>query len=87
VIGVAALSALFNLAGLAVFVLCVLLALAQAIVLAIILLVVAVVALNLLAAVASPIFVVVLYNFATAGEVALGFDRELVDAAFRRARR
>jgi hypothetical protein len=87
VIGVAALSALFNLAGLAVFVLFVLLALAHAIVLAIIFLVIALVALNLLAAVASPIFVVVLYNFATAGEVALGFDRELVDAAFRRRRR
>ncbi|HZU78910.1 MAG TPA: DUF6159 family protein, partial [Acidimicrobiales bacterium] len=87
VVGVGALNIVFTLATLAAFFLCVVLAAAHAVVLAVIVLFVAIVGLNLLASVASPVFTVALYRYATTGQVVLGFGQEDFAAAFRPSRR
>lgn len=83
VVGVGVLNVVFNLAALVLFILCFLLAAAHAFVLAILLFIVTIVAFNLLAAVVSPIFTVVMYRFATAGEVSFGFSAEDLAASMR----
>lgn len=87
VVGVGILNVLFNLVALGVVILCVLLAAAHAVILALILFMAMIVAFNLLAAVVSPIFVVVMYRFATAGEVAFGFRPEDLASSMRPRRR
>ena len=87
VIGVGVLNVLFNLVALALFMFCVLLAAAHFFLLAVLLLIATIVAFNLLAAVVSPIFILVLYRFATAGELVMGFTRDDIAAAVRPRRR
>ncbi len=87
VVGVGALNALFNIVGLATIVFCVVLIEIHLVALAVIIFVAALITLNLLAAVASPVFVAVLYNFANVGQVALGLDPQQLAAAFRPKRR
>lgn len=87
VVGVGILNALFMLVNLAVIVLCILLISAHAYVLTLLVFVLALAGLNLLAAVASPVFSVVLYNFAISRELAPGFSAEDMSAVFRPRRR
>jgi hypothetical protein len=84
VVGVGALNVIFNLAFLAVVIVAVLLAMVHAVVLALIVVLLAILAFNLLAAVASPIFTVALYRYATTGELVMGFSQRDFVAAFRR---
>jgi hypothetical protein len=87
VVGVGMLNIVFNLAFFAVLLLAILLSYAHAVVLAVLLILVAVIAFNLLAAVASPIFTVALYRYATTGQVVLGFAQEDFAATFRPRKR
>lgn len=82
VVGVGVLTALLNVTFLGVLVLVVLFAAAHLMILAVLLLVAAIIAVNLLSAVASPVFVAVLYHYATAGQVGLGFSEEDMAAMF-----
>lgn len=86
VVGVGALNVLFNLALIAVVFVAMILAIAHAVVLALIVILLAILGFNLLAAVASPIFTVALYRYATTGEYTMGFSKHDFVAAFRRKR-
>lgn len=88
VVGVGALNIIFNLALWAVLAIAILLAALHAVVLALLVILIAIIGFNLLAAVASPIFTVALYRYATTGEAVLGFAQADFAASFRpRARR
>lgn len=87
VVGIGVLSLLLNLAGFAAVVLAMLLFAAGLWVLSLLLILATVVGINLLASVASPVFTVVLYNFVTSGELALGFSEQDLAGAFRVRRR
>ena len=87
VVGVGALVLLFNLIGLGIVIAAVLLAAAQLYVLAMIFILLAIIAINLLSAVASPVFTVALYCFATTGAVPLGLSEQDLSAAFRPRRK
>lgn len=87
VIGVGIMAVLFNLAGLAAFVLVVLLSAAHLFLLAIVVAIVAVVGINLLSCVATPIFTLALYRFAVDGRTHFGLEPADLAAAFRPRRR
>lgn len=87
VVGVGALNLLVFLCVLSTFVVAVLLTAAGAAILGLAFVLVALVALNFLSAVASPVFTVVLYRYATTGVLVGGFVPEDVAAAFRPRRR
>jgi len=87
VVGVGVLTAMLNLVFLGVVVLGVLLITAHALVLALMVFLAAIVGSNLLSAVASPVFVVVLYNYATCREISFGFDEADLVGVFRPRRR
>ncbi len=82
-VGVGVLSALLTVVWFAVVALFVLLIAAHAAVLAVPLLVVAIVGVNLLASVASPVLVTVLYSYATTRQVALGMAESDQAGMFR----
>jgi len=87
VVGVGILTALLNLVFLGALALVLLMSAVHAVILALLVLLLAIVGVNLLSAVASPIFVVVLYNYATSREVGLGFSEADLAGVFRPRRR
>ncbi len=87
VVGVGALNLLVTLCVVSTVAVAVLLSAAGATILAFAFVLIALVAMNLLSAVASPVFTVVLYRYATSGVLVAGFAPEDVAAAFRPRRR
>lgn len=87
VVGVGVLSALLTLVWFTVIALFVLLVAAHAAVLAVPLLVVAIIGVNLLASVASPVLVTVLYSYATTRQIGLGMTETDLAGMFRPRRR
>lgn len=87
VVGVGVLSALLTLVWFAVIALFVLLVAAHAAILAVPLLILAIIGVNLLASVASPVLVTVLYSYATSGQVGLGMTETDLAGMFRPRRR
>ncbi|MDA8282314.1 MAG: DUF6159 family protein [Actinomycetota bacterium] len=87
VVGVGVLAVVLNVAGFAAVGLAILLLAAHVWVLALLVVLVTVIGINLLACVASPVFAVVLYRFATTGRTALDLQPQDLAAAFRPQRR